>query len=142
MFSLKKGVDPDDRCPGLFRVVSILLRGIERYTIPTESPEYRAFQSEVAALRNSIESAHDEDARVLAAAEIVRVLEGYAKRAEKAAADQRSQFASAVRVLTETLTNISRGNDESIANLKSIQSKLEATTRSSDIGAINRQLSA
>jgi hypothetical protein len=124
----------------LLRAAQILVRGIGLHAVEGDPGEFRAFRTAMDQFADSVGEAVTEAAALVTASDTLRALERHNRSAENYLHAGGNDLRAMVKMLTAAIGEFSSAGEESVKNLRQIETSIASASQSQDVRAIRSHL--
>ena len=122
------------------RAAQILVRGIGLHAVEGDPGEFRAFRTSMDQFSDSLGEAVTEAAALVTVSDTLRSLERHNRSAESYLHAGGNDLRAMVKMLTAAIGEFSSAGEESVKNLRQIESSIASASQSQDVRAIRSHL--
>lgn len=143
MISIKKFLSSDDRetAEAFERMARLLLQAIGLHAVEGDRVDLDSFQAAVTSVQTSLDQDPSPKNVLAATGSAVGALQNYNKRTSLFIRAKSVELQAIVGMLTQAMTQISNGSQNSISRLQELQKEIEHASMLGDVRALKTRLS-
>lgn len=141
MISIKPYLESNgEALPAFLQVLHVLLQGMAKHVLQYDGEQSARFRRDIEEICKSFDNSTSESELLFLAGAAVKALDVYNEQASVYVERQKVEFASMIRMLTETVKSISSAGGENVRRLQDIERLLTTAHEATDITVIKVRL--
>jgi hypothetical protein len=134
--------DPPEDSPvdALLRAVQLLLEALRLHAVEGDQYEFEKFQADLRQLRDDLGDSPSSAKILVTTGAAIKAFEEYQRRTSRFLKQQGMEYQGMMGMLTAALARISKGSEETVVRLQTLEKQIERTAAIEDIRVLKSKL--